>query len=165
MSDPVWRTAGPGDVASLTELEQEANLVALGHVFPADRFPFPVDGVRDRWAATLADPHVRVEVVDGGAGLAAFLAYDAILLRHLGVRPTRWGAGLGRAGVERAVSEMRAMGSTQPRLWCLTESVRARGLYERLGWRLTGVEQTCPWPPYPIELEYAAPTEPYARES
>ena len=149
MTDASWRTAGPGDVAALRDLERAANLVGLAHVFPADRFPFPDDDVLARWALVLQDPEVVVEVVDGDDGLLAFAAYDDDNLRHLAVHPDAWGTGLARAGVARAV----AHGAR--RLWVLDANHRARRLYERLGWSATGAEQECPWVPHPTELEYA----------
>lgn len=143
-----WRRAGPAAADFLTDLERDANLVALGHVFPPERFPFPYDDVRDRWLATLAEPGVVVEVVDGDERIDAFLAHDGVTLRHLAVHPDRWGGGLARDAVERAA----AAGAT--RLWCLVENHRARGLYAHLGWRESGASRPAAWPPYPLELEY-----------
>ena len=142
-----WRAAGPDDADALTDLERDANLVALAHVFPPDRFPFPWDGVHDRWAATLAEPGVVVEVVDGDGRLDAFVAHDGVTLRHLGVHPERWGQGLAREAVQRAS----AAGAT--RLWCLVDNLRARGLYDHLGYHETGSSRQAPWPPYPTEVE------------
>ena len=144
------RAAMPDDAAALAELEREANLVALGHVFPADEHPFPTGEVEERWRRVLGEPDVTVEVVDGMGGLLAFVAYDERLLRHLAVHPTMWGRGWGRALVERAASRM----GPQRRLWCLVENRRARSLYEHLGWRKTGRSQPAVWPPYPVEIEY-----------
>jgi RimJ/RimL family protein N-acetyltransferase len=50
----------------------------------------------------------------------------------------------------------RAVAAGATRLWCLAENHRARRLYDRLGWRPTGVERAAEWPPHPVELEYAA---------
>ena len=146
-----WRRAGTADADALAALERDANLVALAHVFPPDRFPFPYDAVRDRWAATLAEPDVVVEVVDGDGRLDAFLAHDAATLRHLAVHPDRWGDGLAREGVERA-----ALAGAN-RLWCLVDNHRARALYEHLGWRETGERRRAEWPPHPVELGYGLP--------
>jgi GNAT superfamily N-acetyltransferase len=140
-----FRPAGPGDAAALTGLEREANLVALAHVFPD--VPYPEDDVRARWARVLTDPAVRVEVCGPADLHDAYVCWDATTLRHLAVRPSRWGTGLARQAVERAV------GAT--RLWCLVENGRARGLYEHLGWCPTGREGAAEWPPYPREMEYA----------
>jgi GNAT superfamily N-acetyltransferase len=150
-----WRRAGSEDAVALTELECVANLSALAHVFDPERHPFPFDDVLARWVLVLQDPDVLVDVVDGEGGLLGCAAYDSENLRHLLVRPERWGTGLGREGVERAVAHVRAAGGT-PHLWCLEANHRARGLYEHLGWRPTGVTREAVWPPYPMELEYAA---------
>jgi len=148
---PDVRPATPADAAALAELERDANLPALAHVFPADEHPFPTGEVEERWRRVLAEPGVTVEVVDDtGGGLLAFVAYDERVLRHLGVHPTRWRRGSGRALVERAVSHM----GPRPRLWCLVDNAGARELYERLGWRPTGREQPAEWPPHPAEIEY-----------
>ena len=147
MSD--WRRAVALDAASLTDLERDANLVALAHVFPPDVHPFPYDGVLDRWRAVLADDAVVVDVVDGPDGLDACVAHDVSVLRHLAVRPTRWGQGLAGDAVARAT----AAGAR--RLWCLADNHRARGLYDHLGWSPTGLTRRAEWSPYPLELEYA----------
>ena len=139
-----FRPATAADAGALTELERDANLVALGHIFAG--IPFPYDEVRDRWLRLLADPDVQVEVVGPVERLDVYLAWDAERLRHLGVRPEKWGCGLARAAVERA-------GGVR-RLWVLRENTRARGFYEHLGWAPTGREQSAEWPPYPVELEY-----------
>lgn len=145
MSD--WRRAVPADAGRLADLEREANLVALAHVFPPDTHPFPYDGVLARWRAVLADDAVVIEVVEGEE-LDAFVAHDASVLRHLAVRPTRWGQGLARAAVARAL----AAGAR--RLWVLVDNHRARGLYDHLGWRPTGLTRAAEWSPYPTEMEY-----------
>ena len=115
----VFRAATASDAAVLTDLERDANLVALAHVFPDTAYP--EDEVRERWERTLLDPAVRVEVCGPPKRLDAYVCWDATTLR----------------------------------LWCLVENHRARGLYEHLGWRPTGREQTAVWPPYPREMEYA----------
>jgi GNAT superfamily N-acetyltransferase len=140
-----FRPATTADAEALTELERDTNVVALGHVFAG--IPFPHDGVRDRWRRLIADPSVTVEVVGSPERLDVYLAWDAELLRHLGVRPELWGRGLARSAVERATGVRR--------LWVLRDNPRARRLYEHLGWAPTGREQAAEWPPYPVELEYA----------
>lgn len=147
MSD--WRPATPADVVGLADLERDANLAALGHVFPRDEHPFPYDDVLERWRSRLAED-VTVEVVGGDGRLDAFLAHDTVTLRHLAVHPDRWGTGLARAGVARATA------AGAHRLWCLVDNHRARGLYDHLGWRPTGARHPAEWPPYPTEMEYRA---------
>lgn len=140
-----FRPATVADAEGLTALERDTNLVALAHVFPG--VPYPTDEVRDRWLRLLSDSSVRVDVVGPPERLDVYLAWDAVRLRHLGVRPELWGRGLARAALERA--------SGVRRLWVLRDNLRARGFYEHLGWRPTGREQGAEWPPYPRELEYA----------
>ncbi len=153
----VWRLATPSDAGPLRDLERSANLAALSHVFPPERFPFPDDDVLARWALVLADREVTTEVVDidGEQGLIAFAAYDAWSLRHLAVHPDHWGHGLAKAGVERALSAIKAGGATEARLWCLEDNDRAQELYRRLGWGTTGTTRPAPWPPHPMECELA----------
>jgi GNAT superfamily N-acetyltransferase len=141
----VFRPATRGDAVALAELERDTNLVALAHVFPG--VPYPEADVRARWERLVADPEVRVEVAGPAGRLDVYLAWDDERLRHLGVRPEKWGRGLGRQAVARAHGVRR--------LWVLAANDRARGLYEHLGWAPTGREQQAEWPPYPTELEYA----------
>lgn len=151
-----WRPAGEQDAVALRDLERAANQVGLAHVFDASLYPFPDQAVLERWQAILPDSQVRVDVVDDpdGARLLAYVAHDPTTLRHLAVHPDAWGRGLGEEGVARAVAAIEGTA----RLWVLDVNTRARALYERLGWRPTGVTQDCPWPPSPLELQYAAPT-------
>ena len=58
-----FRLATPDDAPALRDLERDANLVALEHVFGDT--PFPEAAVLARWSAELADPTFRVHVVDG----------------------------------------------------------------------------------------------------
>ena len=152
-----FRRAGPDEAAALRDLEKAANLAALGHVFPPERYPFPDDDVLARWAIVLDDPSMTVEVMDGPSGLLAFTAYGGDLLRQLAVHPDAWGRGLARAGVGRAVAAIEAGGATEARLWCLVDNHRARGLYEHLGWRPGPERREAPWPPYPLEIDYVLP--------
>lgn len=152
----VWRPAVPADAEALRDLERDASLLALAHIFPPDADPYPGDAVLARWRRVIAEPGVAVEVLDaldgadGHRRLDCFVAYDDQVLRHLAVRPEQWGRGLGRAAVMRAEARMSCR-----RLWCLRDNARARGLYEHLGWATTGRERPTEWPPYPVEVEYA----------
>jgi GNAT superfamily N-acetyltransferase len=140
-----FRPATVADAEALMTLERDTNLVALAHVFPG--VPYPEDDVRARWRRLLADPAVTVEVVGTADRLDVYLAHDGETLRHLGVRPERWGEGLARAAVDRATGVRR--------LWVLADNHRARGFYAHLGWSPTGRRQTAEWPPHPVELEYS----------
>jgi RimJ/RimL family protein N-acetyltransferase len=153
------REATVADLSALTELEREANLAALGHVFPPERYPFPADDVLARWALVLREPGVHVLVRDaepsGGASrVDVFAAYDATTLRHLAVHPRLWGRGLASGAIQAALEAMDASGTTIAQLWCLEENHRARRLYEYLGWRPAQDRRPAPWPPHPTEMRY-----------
>ncbi len=150
----MFRDATLDDIGALRDLEREANLAALGHVFPPERFPFPDDDVLARWALVLDEPGVVVRVVEDDSGLVAVAAYDDSTLRHLAVRPDHWGNGLASTAIETALQAMDLRGCTIASLWCLEENGRARRLYEYLGWRATTDRREAPWPPHPIEMRY-----------
>jgi len=155
------REATREDLWALTDLERAANLAALGHVFPPDRYPFPDDDVLARWALVLEEG-VTVRVLDGEAGLDAVAAHDDATLRHLAVHPRRWGHGLGTRLVRLSLEAMAARGATEAQLWCLEDNGRARRLYERLGWRPAADRREAVWPPHPTEMRYTRPIAPTA---
>jgi GNAT superfamily N-acetyltransferase len=153
----MFRRATSDDLGPLRDLEREANLAGLAHVFPADRYPFPDDDVLARWALVLQDPTACVLVrddVDRPGQLDVLAAYDDRSLRHLAVHPDRWGAGLASAAVDAVLAALAERGTTVAELWCLHDNGRARRLYEHLGWRATDDRRPAPWPPYPVEMRY-----------
>lgn len=58
------------------------------------------------------------------------------------VHPAVWGTGLGSALHQAAVGELCDLGFTRATLWVLTSNARARGFYERRGWRSDGRTKT-----------------------
>jgi putative acetyltransferase len=146
-----FRDATAGEAGGLAALERSANLHALAHIFPPEHYPYPTADVRDRWRELLRDPSVRVGVAEDEGGLAAFVAFDDEVLRHLAVRPDLWGTGLARAALDWA-SDHAAI----QRLWCLEQNSRALGFYEHLGWTATGRRQRAEFPPFPAEVELVA---------
>ena len=153
----MFREATDDDMVRLRDLERAANEAALAHVFPPDRYPFPADDVLARWALVLADPGAVTLVLDHQwkESLVAYATYDDHALRHLAVHPDYWGEGLATAAIEAALHAMDLRGSTSATLWCLKANHRARRLYDFLGWRMTGERRPAPWPPHPVEVEYA----------
>jgi GNAT superfamily N-acetyltransferase len=153
----MFRRATSDDLGPLRDLEREANLVGLAHVFPADRYPFPDDDVLARWALVMQDPTACVlvrDAVDRPGQLDVLAAYDDRSLRHLAVHPDRWGTGLASTAVDTVLAALAARGTTVAELWCLHDNRRARRLYEHLGWRATDDRRPAPWPPYPVEMRY-----------
>lgn len=155
----MFRSADEADLLALAELERDAGGAALGHVFPPDEHPFPFDDVLARWRLVLDDPDAEVIVADrtGADGLLLYAAYDPTMLRHLAVHPSAWGTGLAVAVLEIVVERALARGGTTLDLWVLDENHRARRLYERLGWRPTGVSREAVWPPHPRESRLSRP--------
>ena len=153
----MFREATVDDLSALRDLERDANLVGLAHVFPPERYPFPEDDVLARWALVLDEPGVDVLVRDAGddePGLDVFAAYDDRSLRHLAVHPRCWGTGLATTAIETVLRAMDDRATTIAELWCLEENHRARRLYEYLGWRATPEHRPAPWPPHPTEMRY-----------
>lgn len=153
----MFRAATRDDLVALRDLERAASLAALGHVFPPERYPYPDDSVLARWAIVLDDPEVEVLVAEEDGGLTVLAAYDDTTLRHLAVRPDRWGAGLATAAVDAVLRALAERGCRVASLWCLEENHRARALYERLDWVATEDRREAPWPPHPVEMRYARP--------
>ena len=145
---PRFRDAAAGEDDGLAVLERSANLHALAHIFPPEQYPYPTADVRDRWRELLRDPSVRVGVAEDAGGLAAFVAFDDEVLRHLAMRPDLWGTGLAKAAMNWAIDH-----AAIHRLWCLEQNSLALGFYEHLGWTSTGRRQRAEVPPYPAEVE------------
>jgi RimJ/RimL family protein N-acetyltransferase len=151
----MFRTATPQDSPALRDLEREATLAGLGHVFAPERHPFPDDDVLARWALVLDEPDVDVLVRDAEGGrLDVFAAYDDRSLRHLAVHPDLWGTGLATVAIGAVLQAIARRGTTVAELWCLEENRRARRLYEHLGWEPTADHRPAPWPPHPTEMRY-----------
>lgn len=160
MSGPLaFRTAGPDDAGTLTDLEWAATSTALAHVFGTER-PYPVDDVRARWTVVLADPGVTVLLGYDGDEPVGYVAVDSVELRHFGVHPQRFGTGVADLMHAEAIERMVATGVPVARLWVLAENRRARRFYERHGWHVDGRETASEFPPHPVQLGYSRPIAP-----
>jgi GNAT superfamily N-acetyltransferase len=149
----VIREARADEAEALAEIQRDASVAALGHIFPPELYPYPMDDVRERWLAALADPDTSVLVaeVDGPVGVAA---YRSDWLDGLYVLPDHWGREVGRALHDRVLDRLRERGSHHCHLWVLEENERARRFYERHGWRENGTTRVVPFPPNPIDVGY-----------
>ena len=151
----VIRSARPEDLEALLENQREAAVTAFSHVFPQERSPFPSDDIRELWRETLADPAVEVFVAELGDEAAGSVSIDAEFLRTLYVRPKHQGSGVGSALHDFALERLAARGCRTARLWTLEENWDARRFYERRGWTLTDAVRVVPFPPNPIDVQYA----------
>lgn len=138
----------------LTDLERSASMAALGHVFPADIYPYPTAKVRRRWRRLLRDRRVQVRVLELDGEPIGFVAYENTgLLRHLAIAPEHGRRGYGALLVEFAAQEIFDSGSPLAELWVLVENTRARAFYRKLGWQNTDERRDSQFPPYPRELK------------
>ena len=69
--------------------------------------------------------------------------------------PTIQGAGIGSALHDFALERLAALGAGTARLWTLEQNWNARRFYERRGWALTEETRVVPFPPYPIDVQFA----------
>ena len=150
--------AAADDVELCLSVHRSSAVAGFRDVFPPDRYPFPQDEMRAAWVAALADPHVEAHIayLDGVAAGTVSIGDDC--LRTLYVVPAAWNRGVGGALHDFALDRLRLRGVVEARLWTLEQNHHARGFYERRGWTLTGRTRVVPFPPNPLDVEYARAT-------
>jgi GNAT superfamily N-acetyltransferase len=145
----VIRRSSTEEAETHWQIQREACLAGLAHVFPPERYPFPDDEVLVRWhdftGTVLAAE--RDGVVVGIAGV------ESCWLHGFYVRPEWWGTGVADELHDAALAEL--AGCPERRLWVLSENHRARRFYEKHGWRLNGETRVVPFPPNPIDVGYS----------
>lgn len=154
MGVPAWflREATHDDAAALANLHHAAATVGYAGIFPPESPAPTVEQLAAEWRAALEDSRLTVLIAEGGDGIWGSVAFrpdpadpHRADLCRLHVLPARWGAGIGGHLHDAAVSGMQTRGWSRASLWALEANGRARGLYERRGWRLTG-DRKFPWP-------------------
>ena len=148
------RAARPGEAATLAAIQRDASLAALAHIFPPDRYPYPMDEVVERWEEALADEDVAVFVAEEEGVAFGVDGARAEWLDGLYVLPEWWSRGVGRGLHDHVLEHLRAAGSRECHLWALEHNARARRFYERLGWHEDGTSRVVPFPPNPTDLGY-----------
>ena len=158
----IVRPAGPEDVDALVDVQEEGAVLALGHIFPQDRYPFPRDEVAARWRDEIARADVTAYVCTDDEGLVAgFAATRGTELLHFGTRVDTWGSGLAQRFHDAVLANLVAdAAGPVDRVWLrvFEQNVRARRFYERLGWRATGRRTRTSFAPHPVLTEYERPT-------
>jgi GNAT superfamily N-acetyltransferase len=154
VNDVAVRDVRPDEAETLAELQAEASIAGLGHIFPADRYPFPFDAVREHWRRMVADDEARVLVAELEGRAVGVAAVQPEWLVGFYVVPACWGAGVAPRLHDDALAAVRALGSEQCHLWVLEHNGRARRFYERRGWRENGTTRVVPFPPNPIDVGY-----------
>lgn len=149
------RDALLSDLPALIAVQQAGALQALAHIFPQDTYPFPRATIQARWAAEIADPDIKVYVIEQDAArIAGFAAVRDNELLHFGTAVETWGSGLAAAAHSEVIERLAATGSTRARLRVFEANQRARRFYEKLGWRPTDRISRTSFPPHPVLLEY-----------
>ena len=146
------RRAGPADLDTLFAIQKESAVAGYANVFPPERYPYPEDEVRESLRSLLEEPGA-IALLDRDE--RGFALVGGGWLHRLYVRPSAWGGGVGATLHDDALAVLRDAGSDSASLWVLAENARARGFYERRGWRLNGAERAVPSPPNPLEVGYS----------
>jgi GNAT superfamily N-acetyltransferase len=154
------RPALPHEADSLLAIQREAAVGAYSHIYPPERYPFPDDAVREVWAKAISDPEVEVYVAEVDRVPVGAVSVDEGFLSTLYVLPAYQGSGVGSALHDLALERLRALGFGEARLWTLEGNEAGRRFYERRGWVLTDETRVVPYPPHPIDVQYALPLEP-----
>lgn len=156
---PDVRPARPDEAETLLEIQREAAVDAFAHVYPPERYPFPDDAIREVWAEALGDPEVEVYVAEDDGVPVGAVSVGNGYLSTLYVLPGYQGRGVGSALHDLAVERLRALGFDEAKLWTLRENDSGRHFYERRGWRLTDETRIVPYPPKPVDVQYALPLD------
>jgi GNAT superfamily N-acetyltransferase len=151
----VIRDARPDDLETLLTIQREASVAGFAKVFPPELYTYPTDEVRKVWREALADANVDAYVAELQGEAVGTVTVDADFLRQLYVLPAHWGTGIGSSLLDRGLERMRERGATRAKLWTLEGNERGRRFYERRGWTLTDVTRVVPYPPQPIDVQYA----------
>ena len=154
------RSALPNEADTLLAIQREAAVGAYAHIYPPERYPFPDDAVREVWTEALSDPEVEVYVAEVEGVPAGVVSVGKGFLSTLYVLPAYQGSGVGSALHALALERLRAHGFREARLWTLEGNDAGRRFYERRGWSLTDETRVVPYPPNPIDVQYARPLEP-----
>jgi ribosomal protein S18 acetylase RimI-like enzyme len=149
------RPAGPDEADTLLAIQREAAVDAFAHIYPPERYPFPDDAVREVWAEALSDPGVEVYVAEVDGVPAGAVSVGNGFLSTLYVLPAHQGSGVGSALHDLALERLREQGFDEARLWTLEGNDSGRRFYERRGWSLTAETRVVPYPPNPIDVQYA----------
>jgi GNAT superfamily N-acetyltransferase len=149
------REARPGEAETLLAIQRGACVAAFAHIFPPDRYPFPDGNVLELWRDALADKQIDAYVAEVNGEPIGSVSVNDEWLRTLYVLPSHWSRGIGSDLHDHALARIRERGATRARLWTLEENWPARRFYEKRGWQLTEETRVVPFPPNPIDVQYA----------
>jgi ribosomal protein S18 acetylase RimI-like enzyme len=144
----------------LADLHLHSALTGFAHIFPPDAPQPDRSELCAHWAELMASSSEQAAcfvATATGSGVVGVVvsgpdAHEPSRghLSRLYVEPARWGQGIGRALHDAALNHLRTAGFCTVSLSVLEANTRARGWYERLGWRST--DQRIPvYPPAGID--------------
>jgi putative acetyltransferase len=139
-------------------IARAAAVAGFQHVFPPRLYGFPDDAVRADWFSALTDPDGETYIAFEDNDAVGVVSVGHGVLQTLYVMPEFWSRGIGSTLHDLALDRLRQTNVQEARLWTLTENHRARTFYEKRRWRLTGRTRVVPFPPHPIDVEYARST-------
>jgi GNAT superfamily N-acetyltransferase len=139
-------------------IARAAAIAGFQDVFPPDRYEFPADAIRANWISALTDPEGETYIAFEDNEGVGVVSVGHGVLQTLYVMPEFWGRGIGSTLHDLALDRLREATVREAHLWTLTENHRARAFYEKRGWSLTGRTRVVPFPPHPIDVEYARST-------
>lgn len=145
----VLRPLVSADLDELLRIQREGAVAGLGHIFPQQEHPFPIDTIRARWEAELSDPGVRCFAILQDGRLAGFGALRGNELLHFGTALATWGSGLAGCAHDELMQVLRAEGHRRAWLRVFDENVRAVRFYTRRGWVPTDATEPTTFPPHP----------------
>jgi RimJ/RimL family protein N-acetyltransferase len=149
----VIRRSGAGEAETHWQIQREACLAGLAHIFPPDLYPFPDEEVLRRWQEFGGE----VLVAERNGRAVGIAGMQACWLHGFYVRPEWWGTDV--AGELHDAALAAAPDCPELRLWVLEENHRARRFYAKHGWRQNGDTRVVPFPPNPLDVGYS-----YVRE-
>jgi ribosomal protein S18 acetylase RimI-like enzyme len=139
--------------------EAFAPLLPPGHAFP--------DPQRERWHERLADPTVSMLVAEDAGELLGFTACGASRdpgaeagtgeIMTLFVATDQWRAGVGRALMAAALTDLAARGHSEATVWSFDANERANAFYEAHGFTRDGAERTEEAWAHVTEVRYRRP--------
>lgn len=151
----VLRALTAADLGALLRVQAEGAAEGLGHIFPQEQYPFPVQAVRSRWERELADPDMDCFVVlDAAGAVSGFVATQGNQFLHFGTALRTWGTGLAGQAHDEVLALLSAQGYDHAWLRVLEANERARRFYSRRGWVPTGERSEATSPPNPVLLHY-----------
>jgi RimJ/RimL family protein N-acetyltransferase len=139
-------------------IARAAAVAGFQHVFPSDLYEFPADAIRADWISALTDPDGETYIAFEDDEAVGVVSLTRGVLETLYVMPEFWNRGIGSTLHDLALDRLCRTDVQEASLWTLTENHRARASYEKRGWSLTGRTRVVPYPPHPIDVEYARST-------